>query len=41
MSSIMEDDYAPPTRHPWISILMPLVLVALVALGIWWWRNGD
>lgn len=41
MSSIMEDDYAPATRYPWLSILMPLVLVALVALGVWWWRSGD
>ena len=41
MASIMEDDYAPPTRRPWIAILIPFVVMALVALGIWWWRSGD
>jgi|GEM_PF-6071259 len=41
MSSIMEDDYAPPTRHPLVSTFAPLVILALIVLGIWWWRSGE
>ena len=41
MTSIMEDDYAPPTHHPWLSILSPFALVALIALVVWWRRHGS
>lgn len=41
MPSIMEDDYAPATRYPWISILAPFAIVALIVLAVWWRRSGD
>ncbi len=41
MASIMEDDYAPATRYPWISALSPLVIVALIALVVWRRRSSN
>ncbi len=41
MALLMEDDYAPPTRYPLISMLAPFALIALIALLIWWRRSGD
>ncbi|MGH9175977.1 MAG: hypothetical protein ACRD1H_16545 [Vicinamibacterales bacterium] len=41
MTSIMEDDYAPATHNPWLSILSPFVVIALIVLIVWWRRQGD
>jgi hypothetical protein len=41
MSSLMEDDYAPATRRPWLATFGPLLLIAALALLVWWLRHGE